>query len=552
LSFDPVFRSRRSDVHATNGMVATSQPLAALAALDALRRGGTAADAAVTAGAMLSVVEPVSTGPGGDAFALVFDAKSGRVHALNGSGRSPAATSREELRRLMYARMPTYTAHTVTVPGAVAAWADLLERFGRFGLSEAIEPAIRAAEEGFPVTDWIAFGWSRQVEKLLRDPGWQSGDIANGPAQESGRELLLDGRAPRAGELMRLPTLAKTLREIAEGGPDAFYRGEFAEKAEQHVKRYGGWLAAADLASHESEWTEPISVSFRDVTLFECPPNGQGLAAAIAAGIADGFDLAGAEEADRQHLLVESMRIGFADAFRWVADPARTDLPVGELLSGAYFEKRRAGIDPATTRRRIRPGPLPAGDDTVYVSVVDGEGNAVSFIQSLYMGTGTGLVVPGTGVSLQNRGAGFHFDPDHPNGIAPGKRPYHTIIPALTTRDGVLHASFGVMGGPMQPQGHLQVLGNLLDREMTPQAALDAPRWRIRWDRDPDPAGVLVVEDFGTDVLKALSKRGHRLEPVSGADRIGMGGGQVIVRDPESGVLTGGSDPRKDGAAIGS
>ncbi|MEN8152128.1 MAG: gamma-glutamyltransferase family protein [Planctomycetota bacterium] len=551
MSFDPVFRSRRSDVRGTRGMVATSQPLAAEAALDTLRRGGSAADAAVVAGAMLSVTEPVSTGPGGDAFALVYEAATGKVHALNGSGRSAAATSREELRRLMYSRMPTYTAHTVTVPGAVAAWADLLDRFGRMSLADALAPAIRAAEEGFPVTDWIAYGWSRQRDKLLRAPGWGSGDIYNGPEQASGRELLLDGRAPRAGELMRIPTLGGTLREIAAGGPDAFYRGEFASKMAAHVQRYGGWIAEEDLAAHASEWTEPIAVPYGDVTLFECPPNGQGLAASIAAGVADGFDFADADEADRQHLLVEAMRIGFADAFRHVADPAHADLPVDGLLDPAYLAERREGIDPERAARAVPAGPR-MGDDTVYVSVVDGDGNAVSFIQSLYMGTGTGLVVPGTGVSLQNRGAGFSFDESHPNAVGPGKRPYHTIIPALTTRAGHLHACFGVMGGDMQPQGHLQVLGNLLDRKMTPQAALDAPRWRITWDRAPDPAAPLHIEDgFARSTMEMFAARGHRPRVVTGAARIGMGGGQVIERDPESGILTGGSDPRKDGAALG-
>jgi len=551
MNFEPTFHSRRSDVRGTRGMVATSQPLAAEAGLEALRRGGTAADAAVAAGVMLSVVEPVSTGPGGDAFALVFEAASGKVFALNGSGRSAAGTSREELRRLMYSRMPTYTAHTVTVPGAVAAWSDLLSRFGRLGLEAALAPAIRAAEEGFPVTDWIAYGWSRQVEKLLRSPGWPSGDIANGPAQASGHELLLGGRAPRAGELMRIPTLGATLREIADGGPDALYRGPFAAKMAGHVQRYGGWITEADLAAHASEWTEPIAVDYGEVRLHECPPNGQGLAAAIAVGIADGFDLAAADEADRQHLLVEAMRIGFADAFRRVADPGHLDVDVGDLLTEDGFARRRDGIDRARTARSIAAGGPERGDDTVYVSAVDGEGNAVSFIQSLYMGTGTGLVVPGTGVSLQNRGAGFSFDPAHPNAVGPSKRPYHTIIPAMTTRGGALHACFGVMGGDMQPQGHLQVLSNLLDRGMSPQAALDAPRWRITWGRDPDPCGPLAVEEgFPPEVVEMFEKRGHRPSHVTGAERIGMGGGQVITRDPASGVLTGGSDPRKDGMAI--
>jgi gamma-glutamyltranspeptidase / glutathione hydrolase len=553
VDFHPEFHSRRSNVRSTGGMVATSQPLAALAGLRALEAGGTAADAAVTAAAALTVVEPVSNGPGGDLFALVFDAKTGRVSGLNGSGRAPAGASLPEMRRLMYRKMPGYTGHTVTVPGVVRGWADLLADHGTFGLDRALAPAIGFARQGFPVTEWIAATWATQESKLLRAPGWQSGDFSNGPAQESGKELLHHGRAPRAGEVVRLTTLGATLERIADEGPDALYVGEIAAKMAAHVKRYGGWLSEEDLAAHRTERVEPISVSYRGVQLNECPPNGQGLAALIAAGIADGFDLEGLDPAARTHLLIEAMRVGFADALAHVADPEHSAAPVGELLSPEYLERRRAAIDPARTAAFPRPGPAFAGDDTVYVSVVDGAGNAVSLIQSNYMGTGTGLVVPGTGISLQNRGAGFLLERDHPNALGPGKRPYHTIIPALTTRDGALHACFGVMGGFMQPQGHLQVLSNLLDLEMDPQEALDAPRWQIVGPgRTPDPAGPVVVEDgIAGAVREALIRRGHRLKVVSGFKRLVMGGGQVILRDEGSGVLTGGSDCRKDGCAVG-
>ncbi len=556
MRVDLAFRSRRSNVMARHGMVATSQPLAALAGLDVLKAGGNAADAAVATAAMLAVVEPISTGIGGDAFALYYDARERRVYALNGSGRAAAAASIEALRGLGYTRMPTYTGHTVTVPGAVAAWSDLLSRFGRMSLADVLQPAIRTAEEGYPVSELIALGWATQVKKLLRAPDWHSGDLDNGPPQPSGNELLIDGRAPRPGEIIRLPTLAATLRGIAEEGADYIYRGEFAHRLCEHVQRYGGWLTPDDLAAHRSTWEEPITARYRDVTLYECPPNGQGLAAILAVNLAAGFDLAAMPPADRVHIMVECMRLAFADAQQWVADPALVSLPLETLCSPEYAAQRRALIRREQANARVRPGLTPTGTDTVYLSVVDGEGNACSFINSLYMGTGTGLVVPGTGVALQNRGALFSLDPQHPNALAPGKRPYHTIIPALTTREGELHACFGVMGGHMQPQGHFQVLVNLVDLAMSPQAALDAPRWMLAAREGAtgaeEPGGVLFVEEgWPFDLLADLAARGHRLAPVTGRSRAMFGGGQVILRDPESGVLIGGSDPRKDGCAVG-
>jgi gamma-glutamyltranspeptidase/glutathione hydrolase len=533
-------------------MVATSQPLAAQEGLSVLRDGGTAADAAVAAAAVLSVVEPVSTGPGGDCFALVFDAKSRRISALNGSGRAPAAASADELRALGLARMPLFPGPAVTVPGAVAAWCDLLDAHGRLGLARVLAPAIRAAKEGFAATEWIAAAWEGQTAKLLRSPGFGGEDPFPAPLQESGRELLPGGRAPRAGELVRLPELARTLAAVAAGGRDTFYLGEFPRRAAAHVRRYGGWLAPEDFAAHRSTWEQPLSIDYRGTTLNECPPNGQGLAALIAAGLAAGFDLRAAAEDERQHLLVECMRLAFADAFTFVADPAFAPAPLDRLLCAEYLGARRRAVDPERAAREVGPGLVAAGSDTVYVAVVDGEGNAVSLIQSLFMGTGTGLVVPGTGVSLQNRGAGFSLRPGHPNELAPGKRPYHTIIPALLTRDGGLAACFGVMGGTMQPQGHLQVLSGFLDRDLGPQEALDAPRFQIPGGWTAEPGGALLVEDgFAPEVLEGLVRRGHRLEVVSGRDRGRMGGGQVILRDPATGVLSGGSDPRKDGCAAG-
>ncbi len=560
MNFDAVYRSRRSNVLATRGMVATSHPLAAQAGLDILKAGGNAADAAIATAATLNVVEPISTGIGGDCFALYWDASTKSVTALNGSGRAPAAASIEELRRLGYTHMPTFTGHAVSVPGTVAGWSDLLERHGQMTLADVLQPAIWTAENGYPVPEIIAHGWQKQVPKLLRAPDWPSGDLDNGPPQPSGHELLIDGRAPRPGELMRIPTLAETLRGIAAEGKDYVYRGEFARRLSQHVQRYGGWITPDDMAAHTGTWQEPITADYRGVTLYECPPNGQGLAAILAVNLASGFDLAAMSEADRAHIMIECMRLAFADAQQWVCDTSMVDIPLAELCSLAYAERRRQRIDPRQALQDVPYGdprmPPQAGTDTVYLSVVDGQGNACSFINSLYMGTGSGLVVPGTGVSLQNRAALFVLDPLHPNALAPNKRPYHTIIPALTSLAGELHGCFGVMGGHMQPQGHFQVLVNLLDLGMAPQQALDMPRWQVAVQREGGDAAergslVLMEEGWSFAALSELARRGHRLVPVDGFGRIVFGGGQIILRNPATGVLTAGSDPRKDGCAVG-
>ncbi|MBW7882424.1 MAG: gamma-glutamyltransferase family protein [Caldilineaceae bacterium] len=561
MNIEPTYRSRRSNVLATRGMVATSQPLAAQAGLDILKAGGNAADAAVATAAMLNVVEPISTGIGGDCFALYYDAKSGEVTALNGSGRSPAAATIPAITDYGYTKMPRFSGHAVSIPGTVAGWSDLLDRHGRMALADVLQPAIWTAEHGYPVSELIATGWQTQVKKLRRDPDWISGERDNGPAQPSGHELLIDGRAPRPGELMRIPTLGETLRGIAAEGKDFIYHGEFARRLSEHVQRYGGWITPADMAAHTSTWDEPITADYRGVRLFECPPNGQGLAAIIAANLAAGFDLAAMTPVDRLHILIECMRLGFADAQQWVCDPRVVPIPLAALASCAYAEERRRAIDPARAALHVPYGTPMAGSDTVYLSVVDGDGNACSFINSLYMGTGTGLVVPGTGVSLHNRAALFVLDPEHPNALAPNKRPYQTIIPAMTVYSegefaGALHASFGVMGGYMQPQGHLQMLVNMVDLGMTPQQALDMPRWQLSGPYDglgaqEDGGLVLIEEGWDFSVLAELTRRGHRLAPVDGFSRGMFGGGQIIQRHPRTGVLTGGSDPRKDGCAAG-
>jgi len=509
--------------------------------------------------AMLILAEPISIGVGGDCFALYRDASTKQVAALNGSGRAAAAASIGELRSLGYERMPHYTGHTVSVPGAVAGWSDLLERHDRMSLADALEPAIRTAEHGHPVSELIARGWAGSVRKLLRSPDWESPDLpgAAAPQQPSGHELLIDGRAPRWGEVMRLPTLAQTLCGIAEDGRGHIYSGEFARKLSEHVQRYGGWIAPFDMAAHASSWEEPITAHYRGCTLHECPPNGHGLAAVLAANMAAGFDLRAIGKVDRLHILVECMRLAFADAQRWVSDTDMVDIPLDEPCSPAYADWRRRLIDRTRAARCVSYDNPLLGTDTAYMCAVDSEGNACRFIGSLYIGTGTGLVVPGTGVCLQNRASLFVFDPQHPNALAPRKRPYHTIIPAMTTRQGELHASFGVMGGFMQPHGHLQMLVNMVDLEMSPQQALDVPRWRLALDGRvgvgaDDPGGLLYVEEgWPFDVMAALAQRGHHLAPIDGSARGVFGGGQIIVRDPQTGVLTAGSDPRKDGCAVG-
>lgn len=556
MKFDAVFRSRRSNVLATRGMVATSQPLAAQAGLAILKAGGTAADAAIATAAMLNVVEPVSTGIGGDCFALYWDAKTKSVSALNGSGRAAAAASISELQRLGYHKMPSFTGHSVSIPGTVAGWSDLLERHGRMKLSDVLQEAIWTAENGYPVSEIIANGWATQVQKLKRSPDWVSGDLDNGPEQPSGHELLIDGRAPRMGELMRIPNLGETMRGIAAEGKDYIYRGDFAHKISEHVQRYGGWITPADMAAHISTWDEPISANYRGVTLYECPPNGQGLAAIIAVNLASGYDLASMSEVDRLHTLLECMRLGFADAQQWVCDPRVFPIPLEQLTSMHYASQRRSRIQPKSAAQKVPYGDPMAGSDTVYLCTADGEGNACSFINSLYSGAGSGLVVPGTGISLQNRAALFVLDADHPNALAPNKRPYQTIIPAMTTKDGELHSAMGVMGGYMQPQGHFQMLVNMVDLEMSPQMSLDVPRWQLAGPSagmgSGEPGGVVLMEEghsFGT--LAELARRGHRITPVDGYGRVGFGGGQIIMRNPETGILMAGSDPRKDGAAVG-
>jgi gamma-glutamyltranspeptidase/glutathione hydrolase len=534
----PEFNSRRSPVMGRGGMVSTSQPLATAAGLEILLKGGNAADAAVAAAAALNVTEPTSTGLGGDMFALYYDSKTSTVTALNGSGRAPSGLTLERLQKEGFDVLPPYHPYTVTVPGACAGWCDLIDRHGTRPLAEILAPAIRLADEGAPIAPTTSFFWQRSTEKQLK-------------GALNGQEMTIAGRGPGPGEIFRNPGLGKTFRRIAEGGKKAFYEGKIAESIADTLREAGGCMTADDLAAHHSTWETPASVTYQDYRVYECPPNGQGITALMALNILEGFDLGEYSplSAERLHLEIEALRLAFADTRWYVADPAVVHVPVDELLSKAYGAQRRKLIDPKRATVDQASGTPFASSDTVYFSVVDGFGNACSFINSNYMGFGTGIVPSGWGFTLQNRGHNFSLEPGHPNALAPGKRPYHTIIPAIATResDGSLFASFGVMGGFMQPQGHVQVFLALMDGT-DPQAALDLPRFCI--DVEEKDGRVALEKGMEIDTMARLAEMGHPIYPVSGYSRALFGRGQVILRDPATGVLTAGSDPRADGCAM--
>lgn len=531
LSFNTfTFPSRRSNVIARRGMVATSQPLAAQAGLDVLQAGGNAVDAAIATAATLCVVEPTSTGIGGDAFALIWQANEKQLYGLNASGPAPSALSADWIREQGHDKVPALGPIPVTVPGSLRGWEEALKRFGSMPLDTLLRRPLYYARAGFPVSELIAASWAASEEKMSAHP-------------DSRRVWLPGGRAPRPGELFRNPEFADSLATIASEGVDSFYQGEIAHQIVQTVQEAGGVLAEEDLTGYEAEWVEPITASYRDgYTFHEIPPNGQGLTALLALNIVRGFELGRIDygSPERLHLLIEAMKLAFADAGTYIADPRHAEIPLAGLLSNSYTSRRRDLIEPATVLDPT-PGDPSLHGDTVYLTVADASGNMVSWIQSLYMGFGSGLTAGTTGIQLQNRGANFTLEEGHPNEAGPGKRPYHTIIPGFITRDGEAWASFGVMGGFMQPQGHLQVGVNLIDYGMDPQSALDAPRFQ--WLRRRE---VALEPEFGAEIRAALSGRGHRL-----VESNHYGGGQIIIRDLESGALIGASEPRKDGMAVG-
>ena len=550
MQTDYTFISRRSSVIGRRGMVATTQPLAVAAGLEILAQGGSAADAAVATAAALNVTEPTSTGIGGDAFALHFEAATGQVTALNASGRAPATLTIDLIKKAGLFRDPQspiadpYHPYTITVPGACSGWCDLVARYGRLTMAEVLAPAIRLAEDGYPVAPNTAYFWGRGAERQLA-------------RALNGHELTIEGRGPHAGEIFRNPGLARTFRKVAEGGKAGFYQGEIAEAIEEVIQKAGGCLSVADLANHQATWDEPISTSYRGYRVWECPPNGQGLTALIGLNILEGFDLSGMAplSTERLHLQIEALRLAFADTRWYVADPQFGDIPLDQLLSKGYAAGRRKLIDPTRATIDQQRGTPVASSDTVYLTAVDAEGNACSFINSNYMGFGTGIVPKGWGFSLQNRGHNFSLDPTHPNALKPGKRPYHTIIPGmitidrgLRTTDGQLFASFGVMGGFMQPQGHLQVVSGLIDDGLDPQSALDRPRFIIK---DGTAGGEIGLEEgISPEVIDQLGRMGHDVEKIGGYARAIFGRGQIILRDSVSGALWGGSDPRADGCAM--
>lgn len=527
------FPSRRSNIIARNGLVATSQPLAAMAGLDILQAGGNAIDAAIATVATLCVVEPCSTGIGGDAFALIWSADEQKLYGLNASGPAPQALTADHLRALGHSQFPALGGLAVTVPGSLRGWQAALARFGTMGLDTLLQRPIAYARHGFPVSERIAGSWAKSTAKMSHHP-------------DSRRVWLPNGRAPQPAALFRNPEFATTLQTIAEQGYDAFYLGEIGRQIADCVQADGGLLTQEDLAAYQAEWVEPISVPYGDGFEFhEIPPNGQGLTALLALNIARGFDLAAMTygSADYYHTLIEVMKLAFADAHAYIADQRQVAVPLAGLLDERYSAARRALIQADQAIAPAAGNPSRHGD-TVYLTVADGAGNMVSWIQSLYMGFGSGLTAGTTGVQLQNRGANFSLEPGHPNEAAPGKRPYHTIIPGFITQNGRAWSSFGVMGGFMQPQGHLQVGLNLVQFGMSPQAALDAPRFN--WQ-----AGLEVALETAVPapIHAQLQQRGHMLTPES--NPLNYGGGQVIVRDAETGVLIGGSEPRNDGTAVG-
>ena len=521
-------RAGRSTVYAPNGAVATSQPLATGEALRVLQSGGNAIDAAVVAAAVLNVTEPHMTGIGGDMFAIVWSAAEGGLSGLDSSGRSGSKVDVDAL--IAEGRgVPEVGARSVTVPGALAGWNALLDRYGSISLADALAPAIRIATEGFPVTPIIARSWGRLADLLRVDPG-------------AAATFLVDGRAPVAGEWVENRGLASSLRLIANAGPGALYGGELGESLIEGLDALGGYLTLQDLESHEARWVEPISVEFRGHTVHELPPSGQGIAALQILKMLERFDLESMRHnsAEYLHLLIEAKKLAFADLARYVADPDHLDMQPEELLDEDYLGSRAALIDADAAADLPAPGAPVTVADTIYLTTADRHGNMVSFINSIYNGFGSGVVVPGTGFALQNRGAGFVLEEGHPNCIGPRKRPFHTIIPAFVTKDGDPWLSFGVMGGSMQPQGHVQLLLNMLVFGMDPQEAIDAPRFRHEWGRP------VAVEELPADVARELEALGHE---IVSPELTSFGGGQAILK-LERGWAAG-SDPRKDGMAAG-
>jgi gamma-glutamyltranspeptidase / glutathione hydrolase len=535
-------RATRSVVMARNGMIATSQPMAAAAGLRVLQEGGNAIDAAITAAAVLSVVEPTMNGLGGDLFAIVYEAKTKTINGLNASGRSPATATPDEYMRRGFDAIPYRGALSVSVPGVVDGWNELLAKYGTRSLARVLEPAIGYARDGFAVSEIIATQWKDEEATLKNDAA-------------AAATFLPGGKAPSPGDVFRNPRLAATLELMAKGGRDAFYRGPIAKAIGDDMRRRKALVTEADLASHKSDWVQPISTTYRGYEVLEMPPNTQGVVALEMLNILEGFDVKAMRHNSPEylHLLTEAKRIAFADREAWLADDSAVPPDaLRKMLSKDYAAERRREIDPQRAARNYAPlsiggasqvpaEPPQARGDTIYMTVADKDGNVVSLIQSIFENFGAGIVAGETGIALHNRGTLFSLTPGHPNMLAPGKRPFHTLVPAMVLKDKKPWLSFGVMGGDMQPQGHVQVLLNLIDFGMNVQEAGEAPRFRH------SVAGLALESAITPEARYGLNLRGHKLVNTIGS----FGGFQGILIDPKTGVLMGGSDPRKDGLAIG-
>ena len=530
----------RSEVIAQQGMVATSQPLATQVALDILKQGGSAVDAAIAANAMLGLVEPTGCGIGGDLFAIVWDAETKQLHGLNASGRSPAALKAEYFTEQGLTTIPSFGPLPVSVPGAVDGWFSLHEKFGRLPMTSILSPAIEYARRGYPVSEVVAYYWQMNVDRIGEYEGFA--DV-----------FMPNGKAPTTGQIFKNPSLAATYEKIATGGRDAFYKGDIARIIGAYMKEQGGFLSYEDLAAHTSEWVTPVSTNYRGYDVWELPPNGQGIAALQILNILEQYDIEGMGfgSADYIHTFVEAKKLAFEERAKYYADPSFNDIPVDALISKDYAQKRRALINPNKAAKRYDAGVVEG--DTIYLTVADKDGNMVSLIQSNYRGMGSGMTPPELGFILQNRGELFTLAPNHFNTYEPKKRPFHTIIPAMVTRNNKPWLSFGVMGGATQPQMHAQIVVNLIDFGMNLQEAGDAPRFIHVGSSSPTGAlmkdgGELSMETgFATEVRRTLYERGHQL-----SDKLGIYGGyQAILYDADKQVYFGASESRKDGQAAG-
>jgi gamma-glutamyltranspeptidase/glutathione hydrolase len=528
FTYDFPYASRKLPIFAEN-VVASSQHLAATAGLRMLAKGGNAVDAAIASAIAITIVEPTMNGIGADAFCILWDGT--KLVGLNASGHSPALMTPDQYKGME--KMPSTGWGTVSVPGAVSLWATLHARYGKLPFADLFEPAIKYARDGYRVSYMVARQWDRAVDRLRGQQDWV-------------RDFMPSGRTPKAGEVWKFPAQARTLTKIAESKGESFYRGELADAMDSHARATGGALRRNDLESHQADWVDPIGLTYRGTTLHEIPPSGQGIAACMALGILENFDLNGhdCDGPEVAHLRIESMKLAFADIWRYVADPRHMDVTPAQMLDKHYLKGRAKLIDP---RRAQEFGPgIPKNGSTIYLGTADAAGMMVSLIQSNYTGFGSGIVVPGTGIALQNRASGFVTTKGHPNEVGPKKRPFHTIIPAFITKDGKPVATFGLMGGAMQPQGHMQVFSRIVDYGQNPQAAIDGPRWRVH---ELDKT-VWVEEQMPSDTANGLEAKGHKVTRTKWPS-FDFGSSQIIWRYAEGGAYLGASESRRDGAAVG-